>query len=330
MSIEKEDLGSKNMIEELESKLSELKLEQEETLILLEEEKKEREFYQLISDFTFGWELWFAPDGDIKFCSPSCFDLTGFTSNQIVDSDEGVKMLVYELDHDKFTRFLSDSIGQILINESLEFRILTRHKQLRWCSMNIRGVYNKSGRYLGIRASINDVTALKSAMGHIYDLSTSKEIENRAKLRFKSELDIKERELVSFLLQLSQKNELINSTIHQLEKLVSGKETKTNQKLAMLIESLKSTSNVLVDWEMLVMQLENIHPDFLGRLKLKHSNLTLKEKRLCAYLRLGLSSKEVSGLQNITSKSVEIARVRLRKKLKLPHEVRLAKYLDQI
>ncbi len=116
MSIEKEDLGSKNMLEELESKLSELKLEQEETLILLEEEKKEREFYQLIADFTFCWELWFAPDGDIKFCSPSCFDLTEFTSNQIVDSDEGVKMLVYELDHDKFTRFLSDYIGQILIN----------------------------------------------------------------------------------------------------------------------------------------------------------------------------------------------------------------------
>ena len=196
--------------------------------------------------------------------------------------------------------------------------------------MNVRGVYNKSGRYLGIRVSINDITALKSAMGHIYDLSTSKEIENRAKLRFKSELDVKGRELVSFLLQLSQKNELINSTIQQLERLVSGKEVKTKQKLAMLIESLKNSSSILVNWEMLVLQLENIHPDFLGRLKLKHSNLTLKEKRLCAYLRLGLSSKEISGLQNITSKSVEIARVRLRKKLKLTHEIRLAKYLDQI
>ena len=330
MSNKDEKSTYKAQIERLESKLSELKFEQEETRILLEEERGQRAFYQLISDFTFGWELWFEADGVIKFCSPSCFDLTGFTANQIVDATEGVKMLVYELDHEKFTKFLADSLGQTLINESLEFRILTRHKQLRWCSMNVRGVYNKAGRYLGVRASINDISKLKNAMGHIYDLSESKEMENRAKLRFKSALDIKERELVSFLLQLSQKNELINATTKQLEKIVLDTKVETRQKLNKLIESLKNTSNEIVDWEMLVLQLENIHPDFLGRLQLKHANLTLKEKRLCAYLRLGLSSKEISGLQNITSKSVEIARVRLRKKMKLTHEVRLTKYLDQI
>jgi PAS domain S-box-containing protein len=330
MSIEEENKAYQKRIEHLESKLSELKFEQEETLISLEEEKRQRKFYQLIADFTFGWELWFDPEGGLKFCSPSCFDLTGFTSSQMIDLDDRLEKIVYQLDFEKFNKFLTGSLGQGLINKSLEFRILTRHKQLRWCSLNVRGVYSKSGRYLGIRASINDITNLKQAMGHIYDLSEGKEIENRAKIRFKSELDIKERELVSFLLQLSQKNELINSTTKLLEKIVLGKEKNIHNKLSELMKSLKSTTNSLIDWEMLVLQLENIHPDFLGRLQLKHSKLTLKEKRLCAYLRLGLSSKEVSGLQNITSKSVEIARVRLRKKLKLSSDIRLSKYLDQI
>ena len=330
MSIEEENKGYKSQIERLESKLSKLKFEQEETSILLAEEKRQRKFYQLISDFTFGWELWFDPEGSVKFCSPSCLDLTGFTSSQIVDSEDGLEKIVYQLDFEKFSKFLTDSLGQGLINKSLEFRILTRHKQLRWCSLNVRGVYSKSGRYLGIRASINDITSLKNAMGHIYDLSAGKEMENRAKIRFKSELDVKERELVSFLLQLSQKNELISSTTKQLEKIVSGDKRRIQEKINELIDSIKGVPNSLVDWEMLVLQLENIHPDFLGRLQLKHAKLTLKEKRLCAYLRLGLSSKEISGLQNITSKSVEIARVRLRKKLKLSSDIRLSKYLDQI
>ena len=47
------------------------------------EERKKRQFYQLVADFTFGWEIWLEPGGKIKYCSPSCYDLTGFTSNQI-------------------------------------------------------------------------------------------------------------------------------------------------------------------------------------------------------------------------------------------------------
>ena len=58
--------------------------------------------------------------------------------------------------------------------------------------------------------------------------------------------------------------------------------------------------------------------------------LSVKDKKLCAYLRLGLSSKEISGLLNITPKSVEIARVRLRKKLRLIRKIRLVNYLGQL
>jgi DNA-binding CsgD family transcriptional regulator len=77
-------------------------------------------------------------------------------------------------------------------------------------------------------------------------------------------------------------------------------------------------------------QLEKIHHGFFNRLQLKHPSITVKDKKLCAFLRLGLSSKEISGLQNITSKSVEIARIRLRKKLKLSDKTRLSNYLIQL
>lgn len=320
----------KNKVKDLETQLSEVNFDLEEKKALLEEEQIQRQFYQFVSDFTFGWEIWLAPGGDMKYCSPSCYDLTGFTANQVIASSGIADLLVYESDRIKFNDFLTKSLEQLLMNQSLEFRILTRHKQFRWCSMNVRAVYNKAGRYLGIRASVHDITRLKKAMGHIHDLSTGKEIEHRAKLRIKSELDLKERELVSFLLQLSQKNELIALTKKQLKTISSGSSKNTQQKLAGVLEILEHDAEAPVDWDMVALQLEKLHPGFLGRVLVKHPNLTPKEKKLCAYLRLDLSSKEIAGLQNVTSKSVEIARVRLRKKIKLPHKIRLSRYLEQI
>ena len=320
----------KKQIRELETQLSGLKFELEEAKTVLEEEQSQRQFYQLISDFTFGWEIWLEPGGKMKYCSPSSNDLTGFTANQVIASGGIADLLVYAPDREKFNDFLARSLDQLLMNQSLEFRILTRQKQLRWFSMSVRGVYNKEGRYLGIRASVHDITHLKRAMGYIHNLSTGKEIENRAKLRFKSELDLKERELVSFLLQLSQKNELLALVTKQLKKISSGSQKNIRQKLSQLLETLENIPGTPVDWEMVVLQLEKLHPGFLDRLQVKHPNLTPKEKKLCAYLRLNLSSKEISGLQNVMPKSVEIARVRLRKKLRLSRDMRLSRYIEHL
>lgn len=330
MAIKGNNEKYKKQIRELEAKLSELKFELEEAKTVLEEEQSQRQFYQLISDFTFGWEIWLEPDGKMKYCSPSCNDLTGFTANQVIASGGIADLLVYAPDREKFNDFLTRSLDQLLMNQSLEFRILTRQKQLRWFSMSVRGVYNKEGRYLGIRASIHDITHLKRAMGYIHNLSTGKEMENRAKLRFKTELDLKERDLVSFLLQLSQKNELIALVTKQLKKISSGGQKNIQLKLSQLLETLENIPGTPVDWEMVVLQLEKLHPGFFDRLQVKHPNLTPKEKKLCAYLRLNLSSKEISGLQNVMPKSVEIARVRLRKKLRLSRDIRLSRYIEHL
>jgi len=320
----------KAKIKELEGRLSELTYALEDTKSALANEEKQRQFYQLIADFTFGWEIWFEPNGRIKYCSPSCYDLTGFTANEVISAPNISSLLIYSVDGDKFNTFINQALEQSILNQSLEFRILTRHKQLRWCSMNVRGVYNKTGRYLGIRASIHDITRLKKAMGEIHDLTSSKEMENRAKLRFKSALDLKERELVSFLLQLSQKNELISLITNKLDKIVAGDKKDTLKEIDALIQRLQADTNHKVDWDLVSFQLEKLHPGFMGRLVAKHPNLTVKEKKLCAYLKLDLSSKEIAGLQNLTPKSVEIARVRLRKKLRLTRDIRLSIYLEKI
>jgi len=321
---------NKIRIRELESQLSALKLEFKETKTLLAEETEKQRFYQLIADFAFGWELWFSPSGEIKYCSPSCFDLTGFTSNQIIASEGIAELLVYQTDREKFAEFLSQSLDQMLMNQSLEFRILTRTKQLRWCIMNVRGVYDKLGKYLGIRISIQDITRLKRVMGQIQEMEAVKELEGRTRQRLQSQLSAKDRELVSFLMQLSQKNELISKISNQLKKLKSRGDDDNAKQLQQLLQTLDVHAATPVDWPVIESQIEKIHPGFFTRLQAKHPSISLKDKKLCAWLRLGLSSREISGLQNITSKSVEIARIRLRKKLKLAVKMRLANYLGQL
>lgn len=320
----------KSKIRELETGLSELKIELEDAKSILENERQERVFYQLVADFSFGWELWFEPGGRLKYCSPSCFDLTGFSANQIIASPGIDKLLVFEGDQVKYNDFLSRSLNQSLVSQSLDFRILTRTKQMRWCSMNVRGVYDKQGKYLGIRASVLDVTRLKRAMGQIQEMEISKEFEARTKQRLQTEIGVKDRELVSFLLQLSQKNEIINKTAAQLKKISFEKEPASQKKINQLVAILEDKSQETIDWANIENQIEQIHPGFLHRLQSKHSTLTLNDKKLCTYLRLGLTSKEIAGLVNISPKSIEISRVRLRKKLKIQGKTRLSNYLDQL
>lgn len=196
--------------------------------------------------------------------------------------------------------------------------------------MNVRGVYDKIGKYLGIRASVLDISRLKQAMGHISELERTKEFDSRNKQRLQTELEMKDRELVSFLLQLSQKNELLNKAVSLLQ---SNDATKS-KKAVSLVQQLKDLlqANVVqpVDWSMVENQVDKIHPGFLDRLQKRHPVVSVNDKKLCSYIRLGLSSKEIAGLLNITSKSVEISRVRLRKKLGLSSKIRLVNYLEQL
>jgi PAS domain S-box-containing protein len=128
-------------------------------------EQEQKQFYQLVADFTFGWELWFDPSGNIRYCSPSCHDLAGYTANQIINAPSVSELLVYSTDREKFDAFVADAINQLLVNVALEFRIITRTRQIRWCSLNVRGVYNMQGHYLGIRASVHDITQAEGRPG---------------------------------------------------------------------------------------------------------------------------------------------------------------------
>ena len=75
--------------------------------------------------------------------------------------------IVFPDDESKLRQYLHDSTSFMQIGQSLEFRLLTRTKQLRWCELISKAVFDKTGSYLGQRGSIRDITRLKTALGQI-------------------------------------------------------------------------------------------------------------------------------------------------------------------
>lgn len=139
--------------------------------------------------------------------------------------------------------------------------------------------------------------------------------------KLNQEIKSKGKELANSTLSLVKKNELLN----QIKDALKNVTTKTD--VANVLRLIDANIEKEDDWELLKSAFNNVDKDFMKALHEKHDNLTHNDLRLCTYLRLNLSSKEIAQLLNISTKSVEVKRYRLRKKLDLAHEQSLTDYI---
>jgi PAS domain S-box-containing protein len=291
--------------------------------------REEKEKYQLISDFTQDWEFWVDPKSEYLWISPSCNDFTGFTPNEFFKNPSLFYELVYPEDEQKVRHFNHDAISFMQIGQTIEFRILTKTKQMRWCEMNSKAVFDKMGRYMGQRSSIRDITRLKTALGHIREITEQQIWESKAKQRYREDLAGKDRELVSSLIRIAQKNELLAYVRKNLSVIKTTLPMPMQQKVTAMLMKIDEHQRVQqFNWEEFKIHFEKVHQGFFTRLKGKFPLLTTKDQRLCAYIYLGLSTKELAGLINITAESAEIGRIRLRKKLGLTRSQNLNDFLQ--
>ncbi len=81
------------------------------------------------------------------------------------------------------------------------------------------------------------------------------------------------------------------------------------------------------DWQVFENNFNQVHEEFIKKLLMNYPNLTPSDVKLAAYLRMNLSTKEIAHLLNITNRSVELKRYRLRKKMNLETEVNLGEFM---
>ena len=141
---------------------------------------------------------------------------------------------------------------------------------------------------------------------------------------FKKIIKQKEWELALFTKNQVRYNEFNNRIIHKLEEL--NKSVNSNELLNEIVADLKRFVNTH-DQEEFETNFNKVNPGFLKSLVEKHNDLTPNEIKLCIFLRLNLTSKEISLITYKNLHSIDIARYRLRKKIGLKRSEKLNVYL---
>ncbi|GLB52790.1 hypothetical protein NBRC110019_18300 [Neptunitalea chrysea] len=158
----------------------------------------------------------------------------------------------------------------------------------------------------------------------IHQLETEQQLMKTKTEMLEKDIESKNRELAASTLNLIKKNEVLAAIKSDLKKLDSS------QNLKSVISTINANINEEDTWNLFSEAFNNADKDFLKKIKDIHPSLTPNDLRLCAYLRLNLSSKEIAPLLNISVRSVEIKRYRLRKKMELAHEQGLVEYILSI
>ena len=169
---------------------------------------------------------------------------------------------------------------------------------------------------------------------YIHELELNKTESELVTLRnqkLEDEINFKNSELASSGMHLVKKGEMLSKLKGELSHLMKGLENpQAITELKKIVKTLNEDDNLDKEWENFAKHFDKVHSDFLTQLKEKHTAITPNELKLCAYLRMNLTTKEIAQILNISVRGVEIGRYRLRKKLQIPAEKSLFGYLISI
>ncbi|MCD4695350.1 MAG: tetratricopeptide repeat protein [Bacteroidales bacterium] len=148
--------------------------------------------------------------------------------------------------------------------------------------------------------------------------------------QLKDELEFKNRELTTKVMYLLRKNELLSFLSEKLLKAKTLFSKENEKKVEEIIFSLQENVDKNI-WDVFEQRFQDVHIDFYRKLMSEFPNLSKNDKKLCALIRLNLSTKEISSLTHQNLNSIEVARTRLRKKLNISNtDISLNRFLSNL
>jgi DNA-binding CsgD family transcriptional regulator len=142
--------------------------------------------------------------------------------------------------------------------------------------------------------------------------------------QMRNEIDFKESQLSALTLQMLQKSELMKEL---KEKLEANQPGNPHNELSRIINK---GFNQDKEWDDFNVYFESINRNFYTKLRELFPDVSANDLKICALIKLNLSSKEMAGILNISPDSVKTARYRLRKKLQLNTEDNLTEFIQQL
>ncbi|MHB0912889.1 MAG: SpoIIE family protein phosphatase [Armatimonadota bacterium] len=123
--------------------------------------RESEERYRTVADFTYDWEYWLSPEGDLLYISPFISRITGYPMETFTDAKSMLK-IAHPDDRMEVASHV-DHLPSFPETASMDFRIVRKDGEVRWMNHYCRAVWSKDGRYLGRRASNRDVTERREA-----------------------------------------------------------------------------------------------------------------------------------------------------------------------
>jgi tetratricopeptide (TPR) repeat protein len=136
------------------------------------------------------------------------------------------------------------------------------------------------------------------------------------KVNLKNDLALKDKELAANIMYLLNKNELINNVSEKLLEIKNQVAPSSQAAVQKVVLDLQSNLQPEL-WQEFEYRFQQVHEHFYKTLNEKFPDLTPHEIRLCAFLKLNMTTKEISAITHQNAKSIDVARTRLRKKLNL-------------
>jgi len=162
-------------------------------------------------------------------------------------------------------------------------------------------------------------------------LENEKEMIRLRNEKLRNNMKHKEKELANSTMHIIHKNEFLIKVKEELQKVRKANDPNiVEKKVGAVIRQIDRDIDNDAHWEIFETHLEQVHEEFLKRLTDHHNDLSARELRLAAYLRMNMSSKEIASLMNITPRAVENNRYKLRKKLDLEQGDNLVDYIMKI
>lgn len=175
------------------------------------------------------------------------------------------------------------------------------------CIFNKAVFHDNDNNVQGIICVITDITELKQAHKKI--------------------VESQEKELAGITMRLLQTCELNEKIIGDISELSQFTNRKGNDHIRKIISNYKIISNDAL-WKDFEIRFNEVYKDFYQNLNKKHPYLTNNERKLCAFLKLNMSTKEIASITFQNPRSIDMARYRLRKKMQLSENDNLIGYIS--
>ncbi len=159
---------------------------------------------------------------------------------------------------------------------------------------------------------------------HLQDVLFAEEQINKLQTE---KLQQKNRELSTATVHILNKNEVLGNIRKMAANWMRDEDFDKTKNMEKLIREVENNTDLDEQWNQFKLHFESVHKGFFERLMQKYPTLTQNELKLCAYLRMNLSTKEIAQMLNIGTESVTTKRYRLRKKLALDKEENLVGFI---